>query len=255
MTIIHDTILCGSGSCLYGESTNNNCYRIILSLVTFAQRHLRLTELLEAVGAVRLTAGQNLRKSAIPSAEFVDRCEPLIKRTPLHENSDEELVTITHSIAHRFLLSRSDLSIIDDADAVMTSLPRENPPSLRISSIADACLNYLSQPRYSQLLKKRTASQFEVGEFEISQQKLLSYAAKFWSIHFELHEGSEELFQRIFQFIIAPNYVTAIQVQSLFVQGHFIQSLDISGKGPRRSGQGGLQKEMRARSYWATTTQ
>ena len=213
-------------------TANDHGRRIILSLVTFAQRHLSLTELLEAVAATRLIRGKDLSRNAIPSREFIDRCEPFLKRSTLETDSDEEFVKITHSVAHKFLISQSDSSNASDPDLTIGLLPRNDPPPLNQSVIADACLNYLLQARYSHMLKKRTVSRFEDrGGLVVPQQCLLSYAAKFWDKHFEALDSSEERCQKIAKFITSSNYITTMQVQSLFVEGHFIQSRDHNGRG------------------------
>lgn len=75
---------------------------------------------------------------------------------------------------------------------------------------------------------------------DVESQHFLSYAAKYWHLHFDMnadelqgrHEskGAPQLCSNIsdsvIHFLKSSNFVTCIQVQSLNVVGHFMQSFD-----------------------------
>ena len=55
----------------------------------------------------------------------------------------------------------------------------------------------------------------------IENHHLLTYAAKYWDKHFDHVEETPELRQQIEEFLVSSNFRSTIQLQSLFVQGHF----------------------------------
>jgi len=127
--------------------------------------------------------------------------------------------------------------------------------------IADACLLYLSQERYSCLLVSRPGDSrewFDIKDESVAAHHFLTYSAKYWDKHFdwfrhdaevkrmewlrhdaegpwtielegfeedlELHDKIKnlpEILDRITAFLNSPNFQTCIQVQSLFVDSHF----------------------------------
>jgi len=126
--------------------------------------------------------------------------------------------------------------------------PRNQPQVM-----ADACLLYLSQERYSQLLVSKPAGNrrqwFDVKNDPVAKHHFLSYSAKYWDKHFDLirrdaekspgekfkeFKGSEESgdlqgrvggliesYSLVKEFLDSPNFQTCIQVQSLFVDAQF----------------------------------
>ena len=89
-------------------------------------------------------------------------------------------------------------------------------------TIANACLLYLSQDRYSQLLKNQGDSWTTASNDEIRDHHLLTYSAKYWDKHFDSIEETPERRLEIEGFLTSSNFITTMQLQSLFVQGHFI---------------------------------
>ena len=103
---------------------------------------------------------------------------------------------------------------------------REGPSSPAIHSIteltiANACLLYLSQDRYSQLLTKEAEQWLTTSEDNIKDHHLLTYSAKYWDKHFDRVDETPEIRGKIEGFLRSSNFESTIQLQSLFVQGHF----------------------------------
>ncbi|KAI1130689.1 hypothetical protein F5Y10DRAFT_275901 [Nemania abortiva] len=94
--------------------------------------------------------------------------------------------------------------------------------------IADACFKYLSQERYSNLLKKTPTADFEIatnrGHESVKGHHFLRYASKYWYRHLDASGPSR--YDQVKSFILSPQFPTAIQVQSLFLSGHFINNFD-----------------------------
>ena len=88
-------------------------------------------------------------------------------------------------------------------------------------AIADACLLYLSQEKYSQLITKRTGLWVTASGEDLSNHHLLTYSAKYWDKHLDEVQETPQLFQRVEAFLTSPNFQTTLQIQSLYVEGHF----------------------------------
>lgn len=96
------------------------------------------------------------------------------------------------------------------------------------SLIATACLKYLAQHRYS-------SRHSGLKGLQNNQHRFLPYAAKYWHRH--LNNSGETLLKETKSFIQSPQFLSAIQSQSLFVDQHFLKSEELQEDGslPRRS--------------------
>ncbi|KAK1456143.1 hypothetical protein CMEL01_16555 [Colletotrichum melonis] len=197
----------------------------ILSILAFARRPMQLQELQEAISIVDslLTNGSCPDLTAdnlIRSEDIMHRCTPLVDFVPLANSSKEGYLVLSHGSVYEFLrepgTERNTASGSDD---------KPFNGRVKADTIADACLKYLSQERYASLLKKRSANTFETRDNErVREHRFLFYAAKYWYRHLET-TGPERLVQ-VKDFLLSPQFLTAIQVQSLYVIGHFINTLN-----------------------------
>ncbi|KAF8859462.1 hypothetical protein BDZ45DRAFT_356792 [Acephala macrosclerotiorum] len=205
----------------------------ILSILMFAKRPLKVGEVQEALSIhqMKLTRGTcpNLDSNTLILKEYiVHRCAPLVDFIPPSKESDDGHLQLSHASVYEFL--QEHLAKKGDACGSAPEAPAEQLVCHDV--IADACLKYLSQLRYSKVLRKLSSTEFQTG-FErspenIRQHHFLQYAAKYWYRHLE--EWGCDRCEELKAFILSPQFITAIQVQSLFVVGHFINSFDQENK-------------------------
>lgn len=182
--------------------------------------------MIEAVAIVRTAKGENLSDNKrVDPRKILNGCLSLVRHIKIDGNYQNDILHLSHSAVRTFLLKNSDLADVapDEDDELVSS---------RI--IRDCCLNYLSQPRYRKLLNKDSFGVFWTDDDEdIRSHRLLSYAAKYWYQHFDTPaddfgpippESSDKI--EVVNFIKSSNFQTCLQVQSLYVIGHFIQRAD-----------------------------
>ena len=173
-----------------------------------------MTELREAIGIVSSENPRSLQKRNIPWRQAIEKAfAPLIETQEDPENQGEIFCYLFHSTVRDFLVRNPDI------------FRQESPvPTIHAISeltIANACLLYLSQDRYSQPLKIEAEQWITTTEDNIKDHHLLTYSAKYWDKHFDQVEETPELRRKIEGFLMSPNFKSTIQLQSLFVQGHF----------------------------------
>ncbi|KAL8709240.1 MAG: hypothetical protein Q9220_005983 [cf. Caloplaca sp. 1 TL-2023] len=196
----------------------------IFSIVAFAKRPLLLEELSEAIGMTHTEEHHDLDSSKEPfKRRLKELCAPLID---VDESSStaSNICTLTHSTVKSFLFRRPD--ILQSGNAVQT----DNVHLIDEVEIASACLKYLSQPRYGDLMLKSKETVLTRSGENVAKHHLLSYAAKYWDKHLDNVDCDDALFTAVESFLVSPQFVTCVQVQSLFVEGQF--SLWVQGGQP-----------------------
>ena len=165
---------------------------------------------------LRSASGENINTSKYVSLTAIRKeCSRLVRFIQA-EDSEDGTLELNHSAVFAFLREDSDITEV-------ASEERAVQPEL----ICDLCVRYLSQPRYSKLLTRRTHYEFTTwsGENVLTHQLLL-YTAKYWYRHCEETATSPDYHKRLRQFIFSRNFYTLIQVQSLSIIGHFLLSFD-----------------------------
>ena len=165
---------------------------------------------------LRSASGENLNTSKYVSLTAIRKeCSRLVRFIQA-EDSEDGTLELNHSAVFAFLREDSDMSEVAPEE-------RAVQPYL----ICDLCVRYLSQPRYSKLLTRRTHYDFTTwsGESFLTHQLLL-YTAKYWYRHCEERATSPDYHERLRRFIFSQNFYTLIQVQSLSIIGHFLLSFD-----------------------------
>lgn len=184
-------------------------------MVVFAKRPLLLEELSEAVGMTYTEEQSNLDSSKEPFKRRLKAlCAPLID---VYDSGQEtsNVCTLTHSTVQSFLLKRPQiLQPKDTARAVTLHVIDEG-------EMATACLKYLCQPRYRDLLVKSGNTFVTSSGEDVAKHHLLTYAAKYWDRHLENLDCGDALFASVESFLRSPQFVTCLQVQSLCVEGQF----------------------------------
>ncbi|KAK7047185.1 hypothetical protein VNI00_006851 [Paramarasmius palmivorus] len=180
----------------------------VFSLLAYARRRLTIGEIREAIGLLQSKSPAN---PAIDDMPFIPRLlkvfAPLIDVDEKTQDPNDRTCHITHSSVLDFLLRR----------------PHVLGPNLRISpsAIADACILYLRQARYSQLLTRQGPRWFDAAGQPVDQHQFILYAAKYWDKHMEQVPSTPALAKAVDGFLTSTNFQTCIQVQCLWVEGKF----------------------------------
>ncbi|OHE97573.1 hypothetical protein CORC01_07188 [Colletotrichum orchidophilum] len=193
----------------------------LLSLITLARRPLRLSEVREALSIIAFKPSsigcRDLNQGSLIQAEgLLDRCSPLIDFIPTSQNPEDGYFRLSHGSVFEFLKPREK------------NHQEELPIVVDHNVIANACLRYMFQHRYAKPLKKISNTQFctnaEGPSEDVLKHSFLKYAAKYWYRHLEVI--GRERCTEVKAFVLSPQFLTTIQVQSLFVVGHFINTLN-----------------------------
>ena len=173
-----------------------------------------MSELREAIGIVSSDNPKSLQNRNIPWRQAVEKVfAPLIETQEDPETQGDCFCYLFHSTLKDFLISNRDI------------FQHESPsPAIHAISeltIANACLLYLSQDRYSQLLSREADHWITESKDGIKEHHLLTYSAKYWDKHLDRVEETPELREEVERFLRSSNFPTTMQLQSLFVQGHF----------------------------------
>jgi hypothetical protein len=167
-----------------------------------------MKELKDAVvGLLQSENSQLLKRDAIPFDHSLrELFAPLIEVQEFCAD-DDPTCRLFHSTVQRFLLRNPEI------------LAKNHPITPRI--IANACLGYLSQSRYTQLLTRSNTGWVTTRHESVDEHHFLLYAAKYWDKHMDDVPGCEEMRKRVLSFVTSLNFQTCIQVQSLWVDGKF----------------------------------
>lgn len=166
---------------------------------------------------LRSATGEDLSTSKLVSLTAIRKeCSRLVRFIQAEESEGDGTLELYHSAVFAFLRGDSDVGELGSEEQVVS-------PSL----ICELCIKYLSQPRYSKLLRRETHYEFTTwsGESVLTHQLLL-YTAKYWYRHCDERPTSTDFHEQLRQFIFSPNFYTLIQVQSLSIIGHFLLSFD-----------------------------
>ncbi|KAI1358257.1 hypothetical protein F5Y08DRAFT_351042 [Xylaria arbuscula] len=165
-------------------------WKIVLSLIVFAPRPLRVGEVQEAVAMIRTPENSDLHKGKKPWPEVILRsCMSLIHQIRVGDDVSKNLLCLSHASVSKFL--RKHCNVFEDPETCLidTGIPRK------------CCMLYLQQPRYGQLLQKHADGDFWAKDGKsIKKHEFLLYAAKYWAAHYDLwnfshpksaHDGSD----------------------------------------------------------------
>lgn len=201
----------------------NTDIRVVLSLLAFEKQPLKLAEVGEAIGIMKTQDGEDMPRVRECPKDIVRSCLPLIRHDPI-----TDIIIFSHSAIVECLF--------DDTAPKEEYLARLWPVvDPRI--VRTVCLRYLKQPKYEEPLVRRTDDSYGVRNSqgwvdEVASHSLLVYAAKYCFRHFDAREESraalleQDEIDGITQFVQSANFLTCIQLQSLFITGYFLQSFD-----------------------------
>ena len=190
----------------------------VFSTVVFAKRPLSLEELSEAIGMTFTNDMEDLNRTKEPfRRKLKEICAPLIE---IYDDQTEaqplnSVCTLTHSTVQSFLLKNPNVLQIDQPSYPISLLV------VNEAEIANACLRYLTQPRYQDLLVQQHDTYVTSSGEDVTRHHLLSYAAKYWDKHLDNIECNQEWLEKVESFLRSSQFVTCLQVQSRFVEGQF----------------------------------
>ncbi|KAK1236510.1 hypothetical protein PQX77_000239, partial [Marasmius sp. AFHP31] len=188
----------------------------IFSLVLFARRPLRIEEIREAIW---LLQSKSPSKPSTDDKPFPGRLTemffPLIQTDEENAAYVDRRCRIMHSSVRDFLLRHPDVISPD-----LLISPRD---------MAEACMLYLKQTRYSQILRKEQNRWYDMTGEPVDQHQFISYAAKYWHRHVEQLPGmkkwweevSKEWLEGVDKFLTSTNFQTCLQIQCIWVDGRF----------------------------------
>ncbi|KAF1997705.1 hypothetical protein P154DRAFT_273509 [Amniculicola lignicola CBS 123094] len=181
----------------------------IVSIIAFAKRPLKLSELREAL-TISLTSTKDSHTTNLTEDDLLSLkgrtiqrdCTPFIEFTQSRDDKIDGYLRLSHASVFYFLhgLSKGPVS---NVEAIVVG------PNL----IANACLRYLSQTRYDSI----TWDYFQDHHF-------LTYAAKYWNQHIDEAMPDPELLQATGAFVHSPQFLTLLRVQSLFLDRQFVHA-------------------------------
>ena len=191
-----------------------NYFSKIFGLVTFAKRRLRLSELRQAIGVLSSDEPKNLKSRSIPWRQAVERLfAPLIETQEDPDAPQNCFCYLFHSTVKIFLEQHPEV--------LQRTLPGAATLLINELIIANACLLYLSQDAFAELLIKDSDQWTTTSKERITGTSLLTYSAKYWDKHMDGVEETSELRIKLESFIRSANFHTLLQIQSLFVEKHF----------------------------------
>jgi hypothetical protein len=173
---------------------------------------MRLNEVLEAVAIQRTICGRNIRSDSASREQILTCCLSLVRHTP-----ETDFLRLSHSAVRTFLL--------DPPNKTDPSEPLVDREIVQI-----CCLRYLMQPRYSLPLRKTESNHYSLlnDSGDVLSHRFLLYAAKYWYLHQDTskRDPKETMVAAVCKFIKSKNFFTILQVQSLFIEGHFLLQFD-----------------------------
>ncbi|KAE8443281.1 hypothetical protein EG329_001997 [Mollisiaceae sp. DMI_Dod_QoI] len=190
-------------------STNDD-FRLLMYLIIFSMKPLRLSELQDAFRAYRNTKRTKLESMLIPHdidmpiKGRLDRlCGPFIDKSGY---GTDPFLVLSHSKVRDYVLERTDF-------------PKEDEGSRELGEL---CLRYLTQPVFK---KPRSVEELQDKTF-LENHAFLRYASIFWYKHLDPIDTTnitEDLFNITYKFWSSANFRTCIQMQSLYAPYHFAQ--------------------------------
>lgn len=140
---------------------------------------------------LRSATDEDLSTSKFVSLKAIRKeCFRLVRFIPAEDSEEDGTLELNHAAVFAFLRE----------DAETDELRRED----RLASpdlICDLCVKYLSQPRYSGLLQRKTRHE------SILAHQLLLYAAKYWYRHCDERTKCLDSRERLRQFLLSPNFI------------------------------------------------
>lgn len=193
-------------------ATATDISRIVFSFLVFAKRPLLSSELIEGIAMTRTSNGEDINKKRFlerAHARIQTACRPFIRL--VEPEKGESFFLLNHDSVRQFLLDNSE----NADDSLVDS-----------SIIRDCCMKYLSQPKYARFLQICDEKVLTASGEDVSNHSLGMYCAKYWHEHFDNADQDAVLKQNVEEFLWSSNFATCMQMQSLYVLGHFVMQFN-----------------------------
>lgn len=188
---------------------------MLFSVLTYACRPLRLQEVYEAITILDSDpSGRAMNARRVPK-QLRKLFPPLVVEYGNPETPDDPFIVLCHAHVQQILEKNPRILGEDAAEKGYLISP---------SYIADACLRYLSQSRYSALFQERSSTIVKPGALSWTDARghqFLTYSAKYWDKHLSSTNGTPEVRRIVAEFLNSSNFQTLLQVQSLCVEAQF----------------------------------
>lgn len=195
----------------------------VFSLIVYAKRPLQFHELWEALWALYSKNKEVLDPDDKPyETHLTEVFQSFIELVP--SGNDEtgrdrgrDTCRLIHStlkdylLEHRRILFQGDLDQAQDV-RICPEIP------------VTACLDYLHQSRFADLLRKKDGEWADSTGIPVLDSRFLIYAAKYWDKHLDGVEDparQDELVTAVAAFVKSTNFWTVMQVQTVWVQAQF----------------------------------
>ncbi|KAF7541490.1 hypothetical protein G7054_g584 [Neopestalotiopsis clavispora] len=191
----------------------------ILSILTYAIRPLKEEELCEAIQVCETEPGSDLSEDTrIVSESIIESCAPLVRLDTINvgKSNETRIFALCHGSVKSFLM-RNPI-ILQTQGKTST----EGIGSIEPSLFADICLQYLQQPRYTELMRLHQDEKFftHCGQ-DVVDHPFLAYCAKYWAQHLDKVQFTPHMGRKIEEFLRSKQFVICLQAQTLFVGGLF----------------------------------
>jgi hypothetical protein len=140
---------------------------------------------------------------------------PMIHVQEDPQDHNDEICHIFHSTLRTFLLNHPSVF----RQTVTSNVPLD----LLVTrfAIANACLSYLAQPKFSRPLQMVEGRWLTNSGDDIMKNHFLTYSAKYWDKHLQYGDDFPDMSSQVANFLTSTNFVTTLQVQSLCVATAF----------------------------------
>ena len=213
----------------------NLLYSEVFSLIVYAKRPLRFCELWDALWALSNKGQHFFDPETKPYKDHVmEVFQPFIELVPIpgHENptsnskdpEHQHICRLIHSTVRDFFFTHRMIMCPTPSDDRRVYICPETPFT--------ACLTYLSQSRFTPLLKKQDDDWVDSSGTPVMEGRFLIYASKYWDKHLDsIADGKRQnaLLPQVLTFVKSPNFWTVVQVQSIWVQFQFSKMSVIAG--------------------------
>lgn len=187
--------------------------RVILSILAFARRPLRVLEIREAFAAFR---GRPI--DLISDEDIISECPLLTMYVKPRDGGSNGFLLLSHSYSVRsFLHSHAK----HQPDEVLCKQDDCSHDIVDPDILADACVNHLHAQHYSVSWKPHSNSVTGIEDPQ-KQQSFTNYAAKYWYRHCDASSRSERIQSLMKTFLLSNSFYRSIQIQSISVVGHFL---------------------------------
>lgn len=136
---------------------------------------------------------------------------PMINVQEDPQDHNDEICHIFHSTLRTFLLNHPSVF----RQTITSNLPLGL--SVTRFAIANACLSYLAQPKFSSCLQIVEGRWLTNSGEDIMKNHFLTYSAKYWDKHMQYGDDFPDMSSQIANFLTSTNFVTTLQVQSLCI--------------------------------------